>query len=156
MPGVSRFTSTSTSCLGGGKLSLKYFEAGRLVPALLFISLFNHSLLNLYLRSHLSEIHTFKILIMPLIVPGITSNSGDPKTEWQNKLIGKTLKDSESKTDEIVRYQHCVLGATHADCYSHSRRRISLQSIVSLSRVPWSHRTLTPIGSMCTSERMAS
>ncbi|KAI9860359.1 MAG: hypothetical protein M1824_003134 [Vezdaea acicularis] len=38
---------------------------------------------------------------MPLIVPGITSNSGDPKTEWQNKLIGKTLKDSESKTDEI-------------------------------------------------------
>ncbi|KAK4115938.1 hypothetical protein N656DRAFT_827038 [Canariomyces notabilis] len=30
---------------------------------------------------------------MPLVVPGITNNSGDLTQEWMNKLVGKTLSD---------------------------------------------------------------
>jgi hypothetical protein len=33
---------------------------------------------------------------MPLVVPGITSNPKDKTEEWSNKLVGKTLHDSES------------------------------------------------------------
>lgn len=33
---------------------------------------------------------------MPLVVPGINSTSGDDAEEWQNKLIGKKLSESES------------------------------------------------------------
>ncbi|RYO96856.1 hypothetical protein DL765_011429 [Monosporascus sp. GIB2] len=33
---------------------------------------------------------------MPLVVPGVTSNSGDDKTqEWMNKLVGKKLSDDD-------------------------------------------------------------
>ncbi|KAI1846599.1 hypothetical protein JX265_009097 [Neoarthrinium moseri] len=35
---------------------------------------------------------------MPLVVPGINSNSGDKTEEWTNKLVGKTLSD-ESHTE---------------------------------------------------------
>lgn len=38
---------------------------------------------------------------MPLIVPGITSQTGSKTEEWQNKLVGKTLSDSA--TTETVR-----------------------------------------------------
>ncbi|UPL03860.1 hypothetical protein LCI18_014794 [Fusarium solani-melongenae] len=33
---------------------------------------------------------------MPLVVPGINSTSGDNADEWQNKLVGKKLSESES------------------------------------------------------------
>ncbi|KAJ9148952.1 hypothetical protein NKR23_g4674 [Pleurostoma richardsiae] len=33
---------------------------------------------------------------MPLVVPGITSNSGDKTEEWTNKLVGKKLSDDPS------------------------------------------------------------
>ncbi|KAH6676897.1 hypothetical protein F5X68DRAFT_213585 [Plectosphaerella plurivora] len=34
---------------------------------------------------------------MPLVVPGIQTNTGDEKTdEWTNKLVGKKLHDEES------------------------------------------------------------
>ena len=33
---------------------------------------------------------------MPLVIPGITSAPKDRAEEWQNKLVGKTLSDSES------------------------------------------------------------
>ena len=33
---------------------------------------------------------------MPLVVPGITSNSGDKTEEWTNKLVGKKLADKPS------------------------------------------------------------
>jgi hypothetical protein len=37
---------------------------------------------------------------MPLVVPGITSKSGDSKSsDWMNKLMGKKLGDS---SDEIT------------------------------------------------------
>jgi hypothetical protein len=36
---------------------------------------------------------------MPLVVPGITSNSKDKTQDWSNKLMGKKLGDS---SDEIV------------------------------------------------------
>lgn len=32
-------------------------------------------------------------LNMPLVVPGITSNSGDKTEEWTNKLVGKKVSD---------------------------------------------------------------
>ncbi|KAL4942279.1 hypothetical protein BDV06DRAFT_192463, partial [Aspergillus oleicola] len=31
---------------------------------------------------------------MPLIVPGITTNSGNLKEEWLNKLVGKKIEES--------------------------------------------------------------
>jgi hypothetical protein len=37
---------------------------------------------------------------MPLVVPGITSNSGDKTEEWTNKLVGKKL--SEDQNNETV------------------------------------------------------
>jgi hypothetical protein len=33
---------------------------------------------------------------MPLVVPGITSNSSGGKDEWLNKLVGKKISDSSS------------------------------------------------------------
>ncbi|EEY20161.1 hypothetical protein HYQ45_012098 [Verticillium longisporum] len=33
---------------------------------------------------------------MPLVVPGIQSQSGDLTEEWTNKLVGKTLHDEKS------------------------------------------------------------
>lgn len=37
---------------------------------------------------------------MPLVVPGINSSFGD-KSEWVNKLMGKTISDT---TNETVRH----------------------------------------------------
>ncbi|KAL2758957.1 hypothetical protein ACRALDRAFT_1062046 [Sodiomyces alcalophilus JCM 7366] len=36
---------------------------------------------------------------MPLVVPGVTTQSDDKTTEWSNKLVGKKLDDE--KSDEI-------------------------------------------------------
>ncbi|KAK4191924.1 hypothetical protein QBC35DRAFT_485091 [Podospora australis] len=34
---------------------------------------------------------------MPLVVPGVTANNLDEKTqEWTNKLVGKTISDDQS------------------------------------------------------------
>ncbi|KAM0257321.1 hypothetical protein ACHAQJ_004408 [Trichoderma viride] len=33
---------------------------------------------------------------MPLVVPGIMTNSDDKTEEWTNKLVGKTFSESES------------------------------------------------------------
>lgn len=45
---------------------------------------------------------TFKTtsnLNMPLVVPGITSSSGDNKTEeWMNKLVGKKIGENSDAT----------------------------------------------------------
>ena len=32
---------------------------------------------------------------MPLVVPGITSTSGDKTEEWTNKLVGKKVSDGD-------------------------------------------------------------
>lgn len=42
-----------------------------------------------------------KVANMPLVIPGITGNSGDKTEEWTNKLVGKKL--SEGSSDEVVR-----------------------------------------------------
>lgn len=36
---------------------------------------------------------------MPLVIPGLQSNSGDKTTKWQNDLMGKKLGDS---SDQVV------------------------------------------------------
>ncbi|PHH65037.1 hypothetical protein CDD81_3435 [Ophiocordyceps australis] len=33
---------------------------------------------------------------MPLVVPGITSTDNSKTEEWQNKLVGKTISETES------------------------------------------------------------
>jgi len=38
---------------------------------------------------------------MPLVVPGVMTQSGDKTEEWSNKLVGKKLSDDPS--DETVR-----------------------------------------------------
>lgn len=32
---------------------------------------------------------------MPLVVPGVTTNSNSKTEEWQNKLVGKKLSDTD-------------------------------------------------------------
>uniref|UniRef100_A0A098DKM6 Pua rna binding domain-containing protein n=5 Tax=Fusarium sambucinum species complex TaxID=569360 RepID=A0A098DKM6_GIBZE len=44
---------------------------------------------------------TPKSPIMPLVVPGVNSTSGDKAEEWQNKLIGKKLSDDEASTETV-------------------------------------------------------
>jgi hypothetical protein len=46
---------------------------------------------------------------MPLVVPGLMSNSKDKTSDWQNKLMGKKLGDS---SDEVVRF---TLSSSPAD-----------------------------------------
>jgi len=56
---------------------------------------------------------------MPLVVPGITGNSGGDKTEeWNNKLAGKTLSEEpHSETVCIPRARvHDGLGPTRDGC----------------------------------------
>jgi hypothetical protein len=43
---------------------------------------------------------------MPLVVPGIMSNSDDKTQVWANKLVGKTFSETES--NETVRMHHFV------------------------------------------------
>lgn len=47
---------------------------------------------------------------MPLVVPGIQTESGDKTEEWSNKLVGKKLHDEE--TNETVRNQLLAFYAT--------------------------------------------
>nr|POE49301.1 hypothetical protein CFP56_32451 [Quercus suber] len=35
---------------------------------------------------------------MPLVVPGLTSNSGDKTSKWMNELVGKKVGDSSNET----------------------------------------------------------
>lgn len=41
---------------------------------------------------------------MPLVVPGVTNQSGDPTEHWTNKLVGKKLHDEHS--NETVSNKH--------------------------------------------------
>jgi hypothetical protein len=49
---------------------------------------------------------------MPLVVPGLTSNSGDndQTNKWMNDLVGKKLGDSSNET---VRYTIFIAGHAH-------------------------------------------
>ncbi|KAI9840081.1 MAG: hypothetical protein M1819_000274 [Sarea resinae] len=41
---------------------------------------------------------------MPLVVPGINSKgSGDQKSEWMNKLVGKKLSESASDSTNFAK-----------------------------------------------------
>jgi hypothetical protein len=46
---------------------------------------------------------------MPLVVPGITSNSGDKTEEWTNKLVGKKIADEPSNETVSFFRVHLVL-----------------------------------------------
>lgn len=43
---------------------------------------------------------------MPLVVPGISSTSGDKTEEWTNKLVGKKVSDDAHS--EVVSFAHPV------------------------------------------------
>ena len=51
----------------------------------------------LLLVSSFKQTEYFKSAIMPLVVPGINSSFGD-KSEWVNKLMGKTIGDTSNET----------------------------------------------------------
>ncbi|KAG6014608.1 hypothetical protein E4U41_004800 [Claviceps citrina] len=38
---------------------------------------------------------------MPLVVPGLTTTPPNKTEEWQNKLVGKTLSDTEHNEVEL-------------------------------------------------------
>ncbi|KAL4796427.1 hypothetical protein BDV19DRAFT_360957 [Aspergillus venezuelensis] len=48
---------------------------------------------------------------MPLVVPGITTNSGNLKEEWMNKLVGKKIE--ESPGDATTSFAKKDLPETH-------------------------------------------
>lgn len=50
---------------------------------------------------------------MPLVVPGVTTQSGDKTEEWRNKLTGKKLHDGEESNETVSSpEQSCDLKAT--------------------------------------------
>lgn len=82
---------------------------------------------------------------MPLVVPGITSESGDKTEEWTNKLVGKKIHDGED-SNETVSFALCfrVHWATHMPTYetdqiafSSSQRGLSLRSTGSSRLARW-------------------
>ncbi|CAN8102116.1 unnamed protein product [Discula destructiva] len=38
---------------------------------------------------------------MPLVVPGVTSQSGDKTEEWTNKLVGKKIHEGEDSNETL-------------------------------------------------------
>ncbi|KAL3449495.1 hypothetical protein BJX65DRAFT_272420 [Aspergillus insuetus] len=50
----------------------------------------------LYLHTTLQVFQQNHNTTMPLVVPGITSNSSGGKDEWLNKLVGKKITESSS------------------------------------------------------------
>lgn len=38
---------------------------------------------------------------MPLVVPGVTTKSGDKTEEWTNKLVGKQLHDGDESNETV-------------------------------------------------------
>ncbi|PHH89728.1 hypothetical protein CDD83_5425 [Cordyceps sp. RAO-2017] len=48
-------------------------------------------------------------IIMPLVVPGVTTAAADPLEEWRNKLVGKTLlapESAETTSSETMFREH--------------------------------------------------
>ncbi|KAL6880849.1 hypothetical protein J3F83DRAFT_8884 [Trichoderma novae-zelandiae] len=39
---------------------------------------------------------------MPLVVPGIMTNSDDKTQDWANKLVGKTFSETETESNETT------------------------------------------------------
>lgn len=75
---------------------------------------------------------------MPLVVPGITSQPGNKTEEWQNKLVGKKLSDSEhTETVSLSLNIYRSLVAWLTDIYSSFARRISPRSTASLAPGRW-------------------
>ena len=95
---------------------------------------------------------------MPLVVPGITSNSGDKTEEWTNKLIGKKI--SEEPSNEIVCHPLPLsvlplVGVVLISSSSRtSARPIYRKKPGSSSPARWLPRTIIPRGSTSMSRRM--
>lgn len=48
---------------------------------------------------------------MPLVVPGVTTQSGDPTEHWTNKLVGKKLHDEHNNETVSARFQRSAVGS---------------------------------------------
>ncbi|PTB67662.1 hypothetical protein BBK36DRAFT_1116043 [Trichoderma citrinoviride] len=46
---------------------------------------------------------------MPLVVPGIMTNSDDKTQEWANKLVGKTYSENESNETRDLPEVHRII-----------------------------------------------
>ena len=93
------------------------------------------------------------IIAMPLIVPGITSQPGNKTEEWQNKLVGKKLSDTEHT--ETVSQPNGTTLAPYFVCprayrRSSSARKTSRRSTASLGPARPSPWTLKRTGSTST------
>lgn len=56
---------------------------------------------------------------MPLVVPGLTSNSGsnDQTSKWMNELMGKKIGDSSNETvrfSALLYYRVTILSSTNS------------------------------------------
>lgn len=66
---------------------------------------------------------------MPLVVPGVTHQSGDKTEEWMNKLAGKKLHDGEETNETVSQYRY-------PGCTLLSRSRSSANEGVAASSLP--------------------
>ncbi|CDM30261.1 hypothetical protein DTO013E5_8619 [Penicillium roqueforti] len=65
---------------------------------------------------------------MPLVVPGINSSFGD-KSEWVNKLMGKTISDTTNETSfakKDLPESHRVLKPGDAKTMDHNPNRLNI------------------------------
>lgn len=49
---------------------------------------------------------------MPLVVPGVTTESNDKTQEWSNKLVGKKITDDET-SNEVVSHSSSHAAVFH-------------------------------------------
>lgn len=96
---------------------------------------------NLIISNTRQVTSTQKSLNMPLVVPGITSQSGDKTEEWTNKLVGKKIHDGED-SNETVSFRidwdiHFHLPTRLTGFRSSLQRGRSLRSTGSFSLARW-------------------
>jgi hypothetical protein len=58
--------------------------------------------------NHITENYT-ELPIMPLVVPGVTTQSGDRTEEWTNKLSGKKIHEGEESNQTVSRPAQSML-----------------------------------------------
>ena len=88
---------------------------------------------------------------MPLVVPGLTSNSGDDKnSKWMNDLLGKKIGDTTNETVRLlatnVGYSTRACALTCAVSNRPSRRLNYPSNIASSRKVTWQPQTISQIG----------
>jgi len=82
---------------------------------------------------------------MPLVVPGVTTNSSDKTEEWTNKLVGKKISEepSSSTVSDELPVAYC--------CYLKRTRKLTPHQTFCKTELPQPTRIIEP-GMMVTKD----